>query len=84
MDLETKWGHSSYDTNREILGQHTVMKIACIQFAVIVCILLLKQPFLIMNVKHDYKSKVCIFKVFILSSLVVLGTYFIPQIIRNS
>ena len=82
MDNETKWG-TSYNSSNDMLGKHTILKIAFIQFMVIVCILFLTQPFLVMTVKNEKKSHMCVFRTLLLSSIIVLGTYFIPLMIRN-
>tara|TARA_B100001741_G_scaffold57866_1_gene45302 strand:- start:895 stop:1143 length:249 start_codon:yes stop_codon:yes gene_type:complete len=82
MDNEAKWGNT-YDAGNDMLGKHTMLKIACIQFIVVVCILFLTQPFIVMTVKDDTKKYMCVFKTLLLSSMIVLGTYFIPPLIRN-
>jgi hypothetical protein len=81
MDNETKWG-TSYDSSHEMLGQYTIFKIAGIQFMVIVCILFLTQPFLVMTVKNEKNSHMCLFRTLLLSSIIVLATYFVPPVIR--
>lgn len=82
VDNETKWG-TSYDLSNDMFGKYTILKIAGIQFMVIVCILFLTQPFLVMTVKNEKNSHMCVFRTLLLSSIIVLATYFLPPIIRN-
>lgn len=80
---ELRWGMTT-TKNEDFMGENTCLKILAAQTIISIVILLLLQPKLITQKVDDQKiPQVNLMKVFIVTVLIVGGTYYIPLLLRN-
>mgnify|MGYP001331405671 CR=1 FL=1 len=84
MDEKTKWGETFDDTNVKVLGSNSHLKICIIHFVVTFTILVILKPIVVTNKTNTvHKPHLAYMKILIITLLIVIGTYFLPPLIRN-